>query len=95
MGERTVALTGVGATGEVGDVTETNNPTEDGVIAYGHAGNIQSTSRTVALRGVSARGSVGNVRVFYWSLIDDNQTPNWQNIQNTQNPDWVDVEMTV
>jgi hypothetical protein len=32
---------------------------------------------------------------FYWTTIDDNQTPNWQNINNSQTPEWVEVEMVV
>lgn len=81
MGERFVALTGVGAVGAVGDVTETNNPTEDGVVAYGSVGSIPLTTRTVALSGVSARGQVGTPLTFYWTTIDDSETPNWQNVE--------------
>jgi hypothetical protein len=32
---------------------------------------------------------------FYWTTIDDSQTPNWQNVNNSQTPGWEDVEMTV
>jgi len=44
---------------------------------------------------VQARGNVGNVDDFYWSLIDDNEVPNWQNVNNSQTPNWADVEMVV
>jgi hypothetical protein len=94
MGERLVALTGVAASGEVGDVTETNNPTEDGVVATGAVGSVGS-SRTVAMTGVQATGRVGTMNYFYWTTIDDNQTPNWQNVNDSQVPNWEDVEMTV
>jgi hypothetical protein len=40
-------------------------------------------ARSVALNGVSARGQVGTVNYFYWSLIDDSETPNWQNVEMT------------
>jgi hypothetical protein len=49
----------------------------------------------VALSGVSARGQVGTMNYFYWTTIDDSETPNWQNITNSQTPDWVEVEMVV
>jgi hypothetical protein len=80
MGERTVALTEVSALGEVGDVTETNNPTEDGVLATGSVATVGS-SRTVAISGVQAGGQVGTANYFYWTTIDDSQTPNWQNVE--------------
>jgi hypothetical protein len=82
MGERFVALTGVEAAGAVGNVTEENSPTEDGVVATGAVGSVGS-SRTVAITGVQARGQVGTVNTFYWSLIDDSETPNWQNVEMT------------
>jgi hypothetical protein len=83
MGERFVALTGVEASGAVGDVTEENSPTEDGVVAYGSVGTIPLTTRTVSISGVSARGQVGTVNYFYWTIIDDSETPNWQNVEMT------------
>jgi len=94
MGERLVALTGVEAVGAVGDVTEINNPTEDGVVATGTVGSVGS-SRTVAITGVQASGQTGTVNYFYWSVIDDNGNPNWQNISNSGTPNWQNVEMTV
>ena len=84
---------------------QTNNPTEDGVVATGAVGSVGS-SRTVAITGVQARGQVGTVDKFYWSVIDDSQTPAWGLINASQTPtwglidaeqtpDWQDVEMTV
>ena len=77
-----VVLTGVQAAGAVGDVTETNNPTEDGVVATGAVGSVGS-SRTVAITGVQATGQVGTADYFYWTTIDDSETPNWQNVAMT------------
>jgi hypothetical protein len=82
MGERFVALTGVEAAGAVGDVTEENSPTEDGVQAIGSVG-ILLTTITVSISGVSARGQVGTFDEFYWTTIDDSETPNWQNVEMT------------
>ena len=77
-----VVLTGVQAVGDVGNVTETNNPTEDGVVANGSVGSVGS-SRTVAITVVQARGQVGTMNYFYWTTIDDSETPNWQNVAMT------------
>jgi hypothetical protein len=92
--ERVVALTGVQAAGEAGVATPVVGPTEDSVVAFGSVGTVGS-SRTVALTGVQARGQVGSPNFFYWTTIDDSQTPSWQNVNNSQTPDWEDVEMTV
>jgi hypothetical protein len=40
-------------------------------------------TRLVAITGCAAMGQVGNVDKFYWSTIDDSQTPNWQNVAMT------------
>jgi hypothetical protein len=81
--ERFIALTGVEASGAVGTVTETNSPTEDGVVATGAVGTITIGERFVALSGVSASGQVGTVNNFYWTIIDDSETPNWENVEMT------------
>ena len=73
----TAALTGVEAVGAVGDVTEENNPAEDGVAG------ITLATITVSISGVSARGQVGTFNEFYWTTIDDSETPNWQNVAMT------------
>jgi len=75
-------ISGVQAAGAVGDVTETNNPTEDGVVATGLVSTPLAVI-TVAISGVSARGQVGTVDYFYWTTIDDSETPNWQNVAMT------------
>ena len=80
---RTVALTGVNAIGAVGTAIPVVGPTEDSVLAIGSVGSIAATSRTVALNGVSAQGQAGTANYFYWSVIDDNGTPNWQNVEMT------------
>ena len=80
IGGITVALTGVQAAGAVGDVTETNSRTEDGVQAIGSVGSVGSNV-SVTLSGVSATGRVNSMNYFYWSTIDDNETPNWQNVE--------------
>ena len=54
---------------------------------YGAVGSVTS-QKLVAITGCQAMGAVGNVGVFYWSLIDDNETANWQNISNAQTPTW-------
>jgi len=82
MGARLVALSGVVASGAVGNVTETNNPTEDGVVATGSVG-IMLARITVSISGVSARGQLGTFDEFYWTTIDDSETPNWQNVAMT------------
>jgi len=78
-----IVLTGIQASGAVGNVTETNTPTEDGVQATGGVGTITMGIRFVALSGVSANGQVGTPNYFYWSVIDDSGTPNWQNVAMT------------
>jgi hypothetical protein len=45
----------------VGDVTEENSPTEDGVQASGAIGTVGMGERFVALTGVEAAGAVGDV----------------------------------
>jgi hypothetical protein len=86
-----VAISGVQASGAVGDVTETNNPTESGVQANGYVGTFGHIT-TVELSGVSANGSVGTPLYFYWTTIDDSETPNWQNIDNGQTPSWQNID---
>ena len=84
---RTVALTGVMAHGLLGDEIPVVRDSISGVAARGAVGSV-GLSKTVALTGVSARGAVGGFNVLYWTLIDDNQTANWQNINNSQVSDW-------
>jgi uncharacterized membrane protein len=98
-GARTVALSGVQATGYVSAMI----PAVSGVVATGQVGTVVAT-RTVAITGVSATGAVGTLKanpqpaiignsasvtqgdfgMFYWGYIDTNQTPGWQ-VVNTNN----------
>jgi hypothetical protein len=80
LADRQIALTGVEAVGAVGDVTETNNPTENGVQAIGSVGSVGS-NLSITLSGVSATGRVNSMNYFYWTTIDDSETPNWQNVE--------------
>ena len=77
-----------------------------GVSASGTVGNILMGTRLVAITGCEAMGQVGDIGKFYWSLIDDSQspnwlvvnngqTPNWSVIDDSQTPNWQNVEMTV
>jgi hypothetical protein len=52
-------------------------------------------TRLVAITGCEAMGQVGDVGIFYWSVIDDGQTPNWSVINDSQTPNWQNVEMVV
>jgi len=61
VGARTVALTGVEATGAVGDVFETDADPLVGNAATGEVGNIGYGGVTIALTGVEATGTAGNV----------------------------------
>jgi hypothetical protein len=53
------------------------------------------SSRTIALTGVGATGQVGTFDEFYWTTIDDSQTPNWALIDDSETPNWQNVAMTV
>lgn len=54
----TLAISGVGGTGEVGDVVETNSNSGIGDAAFGNVGSV-IYSHTIALTGVAATGAVG------------------------------------
>ena len=79
MGERTVALSGVLASGLLGEDVPVKAIAITGVAATGNAGNVIG-QRLVAVTGSQAMGNVGNFGKFYWSLIDDSENANWQNI---------------
>lgn len=85
-------LSGVQAAGAVGAVLYEASRTLTGVASVGAVGSVV-LSRTVALTGVQAAGQVGNVGKFYWLLIDDSQTPNWQNVGSSQTPNWANIPM--
>ena len=79
MGERTVALTGVSAAGVIGSEVPVKAIEISGVSATGAVGDVVG-QRLVAVTGSQAMGNVGSFGKFYWSLIDDSETANWQNI---------------
>ena len=91
----TVSLTGVAASGAVGSVIFNKIVNVSGVAASGAVGNVSTGERFIAITGNQARGTAGTVDIFYWTTIDDSQTPSWQNVNNSQTPNWEDVEMTV
>ena len=86
-------LSGVQAAGAVGTVAYEALRELTGVAATGAVGSITMGGRVVALTGVQAAGQVGNVGKFYWLLIDDSQTPNWQNVGSSQTPNWANIPM--
>ena len=73
----TVALTGVSSSGQAGDVVFNKIAALTGVSASGAVGTVSVGERLVAITGSQAMGRVGSPGVFYWSLIDDNQSANW------------------
>jgi hypothetical protein len=79
VGDREIALTGVEASGLIGDEVPVKAIAISGVSASGAVGNVIG-QRLVAVTGSQAMGNIGSFGVFYWSLIDDSETANWQNI---------------
>jgi hypothetical protein len=78
------AITGVQAAGNAGTVAVgARSFALTGVESSSAVGTIASPSRTVALTGVSGQGIVGTPLYFYWTTIDDGQTPNWINVAMT------------
>ncbi len=78
-----VSVTGVSATGQLGTVSVTNGISINvtGLQATGAVGTVTvSLVTNVLVTGVSAQGQIGNV--LFWSVVDDNQTPNWQNVND-------------
>jgi hypothetical protein len=73
-------LTGVSASGLIGDEVPVKALDLTGVSAAGAVGTMSIGARLVAITGSQAMGNVGNFGVFYWSLIDDTEDANWQNI---------------
>ena len=80
VGDRSIALTGVSASGLIGDEVPVKSFALTGVSAAGAVGTMSVGARLVAITGSQAMGNVGSFGVFYWSLIDDSETANWQNI---------------
>lgn len=93
-GKARVTVTGVQGVGYVGTVSvgrvEVN---VTGVQGIGRVGTVTAKSGvTVHVTGVQGVGYVGTTTL--WSVIDDNQTPNWQNVATAQSPDWQAVDDT-
>jgi hypothetical protein len=36
-------------------------------------------------------GKTGNLGYYYWSVINDDQTPNWAEINNANTPNWEEI----
>jgi hypothetical protein len=71
----TVALTGNRLNAAVGETIYAVSMSGNSAT-----GNVQSVSigqRLVQITGSQAMGAVSNFGVLYWSVINDNQTPNW------------------
>jgi len=43
---------------------------------------------------VSTIHGVSNFGYAYWSVIDDDQTPNWTDVTTTGNPVWTSITTT-
>ena len=81
-------MTGVSASGLIGDEVPVKALALTGVSAAGAVGTMSIGARLVAITGNQAMGNVGSFGVFYWSLIDDSENANWQNINNAQSSGW-------
>jgi hypothetical protein len=73
----------VAGQGLVGFAVPTKVVALSGVSASGTVGTISMGTRLVAITGCVAMGQVGNVDKFYWTTIDDSETPIWQNVEMT------------
>lgn len=83
--DKSVALTGVTASGVLGSITTTVivTVTITGVLATGTLGQ-ETASQTVNITGVAAQGSLGTVRpLLFWGLVDTSQTSSWTNINTS------------
>ena len=78
VAERLIALTGVSASGLIGDEVPVKALALTGVSAAGTAGTMSVGARLVAITGSQAMGNVGSFGVFYWSLIDNSENADWQ-----------------
>ena len=104
------ALTGVTATGELGQAIVPLLPNTaigsvgtagpeivielSGNAASGAVGTVSLGPRSFALTGNYAQGDIGVVIAVYWQLIDDMQTANWQNIGSSQTANWGTISNT-
>jgi hypothetical protein len=87
------ALTGVSATGDVGNVTIaiTTDVAVSGVEGTAEVGDVSVDTSSVAftVTGVQAQGFVGSP--FLWGEVSDNQGASWQNVTDSNSPLWVPV----
>ena len=77
----TQAITGAAASGNVGTVAPGRVASISGVFASGNVGTMVP-SRFVGITGTTANGTLGTFGYYYWTAIDDTQTPNWTVIPN-------------
>jgi hypothetical protein len=66
---------------QVGNVSPGNAQNITGLVANGYVGTF-GVIHINGLLSVLAQGYVGNVSNYFWTTIDDDQTPNWVNINN-------------
>ena len=88
----TVAVTGVYGTAGLGTVSLKTDQifSVTGVAGISSLGSVSiSGSANVYPSGISATGYIGSPNV--WSIIDTNQTPNWQTTSTSQTPNWLDI----
>lgn len=85
-----VDVTGVSADGAVGTPTFQSAYRVTGVSATGSVGIVAiSVRKFISVTGVAATGYVSSVNV--WSVINDNQTPDWVPVDDTQSGSWSQI----
>jgi hypothetical protein len=72
-----------------------NAPALTGVLANGYVGTFSGVIHTNGLLGVLALGYAGDVADYFWTTIDDNQTPDWHNINDSDTANWGLIETSV
>jgi len=82
------------ATGNVGTVGFGKSFALTGVTLTGAVGTVTNGVSTVALIGVNAIGKAGDLGYYYWSVINDDQTPTWAAINNANTPSWTEINNT-
>jgi hypothetical protein len=71
---------GIVAYGQVGTVSANRSVALTGVSGTGSTGTLIPVHISDST-GVSAAGLLGTPLDFYWTTIDDSETPNWQNVE--------------
>ncbi|MCG3771466.1 MAG: hypothetical protein JW384_02652 [Nitrosomonadaceae bacterium] len=73
-----------------GDGEEVITVAVTGVAGISSLGSVSiSASANVYPSGIAATGYIGSPNV--WSIIDTNQTPNWQTTSTSQTPNWLPI----